>query len=313
MSGRWPEHARKWTLDEIVRDARIAQSNFRERRYGEPLARYLAAFDKLETANTALIEQLEKVLSIPVDAQRIAALLKDEHLGTALRYLGAPPVSKDDLKILSESTLAPSRVAADPVQAEAIQEVICNILDPKRFPWIKEARLATNQERKAAILASSVLAACQRVQTVRRGDEKAVVENGAIGVLVGLGWSKSARSVKVVRKLRHDAPALKEFMVQTNLGDDNADVIVALDDGRLLAIECKGSNSGVNSRKRLNKEAAKNARAWIEVFGDQVVPAAAIQGVFKPEYVEGAQETPMVIFWGHRLADLRDFMLAAKR
>lgn len=85
-----------------------------------------------------------------------------------------------------------------------------------------------------------------------------------------------------------------------------------LNDGRLLAIECKGSNSEINSRKRLNKEAAQNARAWNARFGsDQIVPAAALQGVFKARYVAAAQDTPMAIFWSHRLDDLRELIAGA--
>ena len=95
-------------------------------------------------------------------------------------------------------------------------------------------------------------------------------------------------------------------------GSDNADLIVRLDDDRLLAIECKGSNSEINSRKRLNKEAVHNARAWLGRFGsDQVVPAVALQGVFNARYVAEAQETPMAIFWGHRLDDLKTFLTGA--
>ena len=106
-----------------------------------------------------------------------------------------------------------------------------------------------------------------------------------------------------------DAPSPRSFHVQTNLGADNADVILRMDDGRLLAVECKGSNSEINSRKRLNKEAAQNARAWLERFGsDQVVPAVALQGVFKPRYVAEVQDTPMAIFWSHRLDDLRKLL-----
>jgi len=127
------------------------------------------------------------------------------------------------------------------------------------------------------------LVASQHVQTLRRGDEKSSVEGAVKGLLVGMGWTHaSARTGRGVQKLVTDAPAERNFFTQTNLGPDNADVIVRLDDGCLLAIECKGSNSEINSRKRLNKEAAQNARAWLIGFGaEQVVPAVALQGVFK--------------------------------
>ena len=47
-------------------------------------------------------------------------------------------------------------------------------------------------------------------------------------------------------------------------------------------------------------------------FGAQVVPAVALQGVFKDRYLVEAQETPMLIFWGHRLEDLVRFIEASR-
>ena len=43
-----------------------------------------------------------------------------------------------------------------------------------------------------------------------------------------------------------------------------------------------------------------------------MVPAVALQGVFKDRYVAEAQATPMLIFWGHRLDDLRTFVEATR-
>ncbi len=77
-----------------------------------------------------------------------------------------------------------------------------------------------------------------------------------------MGWRLAPlRPPRGIQKLLSDSPEARTFATQTNLGSDNADVIVRLDDGRLLAIECKGSNSEINSRKRLNKEGgAERAR-----------------------------------------------------
>ena len=61
----------------------------------------------------------------------------------------------------------------------------------------------------------------------------------------------------------------------------------------------------------MNKEAAQNARAWLARFGAQVVPAVALQGVFKDRYLVEAQNTPMLIFWSHRLDDLVRFVEAS--
>jgi hypothetical protein len=49
-------------------------------------------------------------------------------------------------------------------------------------------------------------------------------------------------------------------------------------------------------------------------FGtDNLVPVAVIQGVFSARYIEQAQETPVVFFWGHRLSDLSKFAEASRR
>ena len=81
---------------------------------------------------------------------------------------------------------------------------------------------------------------------------------------------------------------------------------------QILAIECKSSNSEINSRKRLNKEVVKNANGWTSNFGKLVIAGAVLRGVFKPQYDISAQETPVAIFWGHRLSDLAAFIRAAR-
>ena len=313
MSIAFPRHARFWQPGEVAADAVAARTDFRARRLGEPLARYLAAFDDAQPVHAELIEGLAAVLA---QDQAGVALLKQlwasEAGRVAYRYLSAPPISEDDLETLAEARLGVRTATADSPALARLIEVMRTTLDPRRFPWVGQGRAAGVDELKAAILASTTLAASQRLQTLRRGDEKSMVEGAVKGLLIGMGWQHSSeRPARGIRNLIKDAPPPRRFLSQINVGADNADVVVRLDDGRLLAIECKGSNSEINSRKRLNKEAAQNARAWLSGFGAQVVPAVALQGVFKDRYVAEAQDTPMLIFWGHRLDDLRTFVLAA--
>ena len=76
-----------------------------------------------------------------------------------------------------------------------------------------------------------------------------------------------------------------------------------------MPIECKVSNSAVNSYKRVNHEAAGKARGWITAFGQrQIVPAAVIAGVFNPGNLIGAQTVGLALFWNHRLDDLAEFI-----
>ncbi len=312
MRGQPLHGVRLWSADEVAADVGAARAEFRARRLGEPLQRYLDAFDAAEPAVAKLIAEVEAVLAGGVAAQAgLRELWGSDSGRAAFRYLGAPPISDDDLKTLAEVPLSAAATGVD--QSEKLLAVMRVIVDPRRFPWLAARRPSGLAERQAATVATTALLASQRVQTLRRGDEKSSVEGAVKGLLIGMGWTLAAtRPARGVQKLVTDAPLPRTFLTQTNLGADNADVIVRLDDGRLLAIECKGSNSEINSRKRLNKEAVQNARAWLAGFGaDQVVPAVALQGVFNARYVVEAQGTPMAVYWSHRLADLRDFIEAA--
>ena len=307
MSNAWFAGIPRWTPEQIEADAIAARNEFRARRLGEPVERYLAAYDASHPHLAALIGELRTALAGGAESGQLLKRLWATETGrTAFRYLGAPPISEDDLETLAEATFNVS--SADDLQGrlERLLAVMRAIIDPRRFPWVAQGREPTPDELRAAVLASTTLTASQRVHALRRSDEKAMVEGAVKGLLVGMGWQAAARPSGGVQNLLKDSPPARTFVTQVNLGGDNADVVVRLDDGRLLAIECKGSNSEVNSRKRLNKEAVQNARAWLQGFGtQQVVPAVALQGVFNPKYVIGAQDTPMAVFWAHRLDDLR--------
>jgi hypothetical protein len=137
----WPKDAPKWTPEMIAMDSVLSRAEFRRRRFGEPMDKYLQAFDSLELANKNLIRNLPELFKKPVDPEYISKLLADENMKIALRYLGAPPVSEDDLKTLVGGTLAWTLVRDNQEMATSICEVIVQILDPKRFPWVAQGRL----------------------------------------------------------------------------------------------------------------------------------------------------------------------------
>ena len=64
MSSAWPAHGRRWSAEELSVDAATAVAEFRGRRLGEPLKRYLDAFDASKEGNAELIVRLRDVLSV---------------------------------------------------------------------------------------------------------------------------------------------------------------------------------------------------------------------------------------------------------
>jgi hypothetical protein len=196
----------------------------------------------------------------------------------------------------------------DPEAARRVRDTVLHVLDPHRFPWVKEKRIPTDAERHAAVIASATAMAVQKVQTARRGEAK-TLEARARAALSDLHFDQVA--VRPI-KLLSTAPKPGEFCGESLLGPTRADLVIGLRDGRVLALECKVSNSAVNSYKRLVREAGGKATDWLRALGaDQVVPGAVIGGVFNADNVIAAQSKGLAIFWSHRLEDLTDFITIA--
>ena len=297
----------RWNEDEL--DEQIARSlkAFREERVTEPVEQYRHVFDEFAARVRTLLAVTDN-LSTLQDAS--PELLANEDTLDTLRYLAGPPISADDLKTLSDASLAPSRLRDDPVAAKRILDTVLASLDTKRFPWIEDHRHPDSAELRAAAIASASLMATQRVQTDRRNTAKSEQEDRVAQYLSEIGL----RSVEPREINTHsDAPATGSFCGESPFGGRKADLVVHLHDGRLMPIECKVSNSATNSVKRLNNDAAAKASAWIDYFGrGQTVPSAVLSGVFKTHNVVQAQEAGLTIFWAHDLQPLGDFILSAR-
>ena len=88
-----------------------------------------------------------------------------------------------------------------------------------------------------------------------------------------------------------------------------ADVVLGLYDGRFMALECKVSNSGVNSYKRLNHEVTDKVEKWHAMFGmNGVVGGCVLQGIYETENLMSAQQAGVSIFWSRDLEKLLTFV-----
>lgn len=299
----------RWTGHELAIDAERSCALFREQRLGVGTSwagHFEDAADKFER----LFQQFRGPGLAATSNQTLAEIFRCG-LGEALRYLAGPPISDDDLQVIADvESLAPGRLKSDPAALDRIRDVILRIQDPYRFPWVAQQREATPEERNAAILASSVLLAAQRVETERRMRGKDAQESVVKEYLRGIGFAEAMpTTINTIVK----GPQALQFCGECQLGERKADVVVRLHDTRLLAIECKVSNSATNSVKRLNNDAAVKAEYWLEQFGAaQVVPAAVLSGVFKVLNLEQAQRRGLAMFWAHDLARLGSFIEATR-
>ena len=228
-----------------------------------------------------------------------------------LRWVGRGG-SEDDLETLAEvRSLVPSRLRTDPYALKRLAEVVLRCLDRQCFPWIAEGRLPSRDERAAAVLASACLMAYQRVQADRRRSGKERLEGAVRACLVASGLQEVAR--RDVRLLS-DAPAAGSFCGESSCAGRRADYVVGLWDGRHMLVECKDSNSLVNSIKRLNNDTAAKAAYWIRTFGERAaLPVAVISGVYYLDSLKRAQEAGLTIFWAHGLARFSAWLDSLRR
>ena len=294
-------------MAQLKEDRYAAIEVFRKRRVEEPLEDYLEAFDSYQGIIENLLESTVDLAELDTQSLEI---IKDRKLFHALRYLPGPPISADDLKTVADAVLTPAKLVEDLPMAARIFEVVRNGLDRRRFPWVTEGREPTEAERGAAVLASAAIMAIRKLETNRRSVEKKRQEEEVIEALEAAGLVKmKTRKVSVLSQ----APGAGEFCAESLLGKRKADIIVGLWDGRVMAIECKVSNSAINSVKRLNNDAAAKAEAWRSDFGTvQVVAVAVLSGVYKLHNLENAQGRGLTLIWSHDLSELISWIESTK-
>lgn len=290
--------------DQLEVSRRASIEEFRRERLEEPLEDYLRAFEDYQTRTEELLETTVDLTQL---AEQALTVVADDRLQQVLRYFAGPPNSADDLKTLTPApSLKPSVLSKNPDLARRVVETILIGLDRGRFPWIPQGREPTEAERAAAVGATAALMATQHVGTKRRSAGKVQQETRVEDALLGASLAKvSTRTVNTL----DDAPEPGHFCRESMLGSRKADFIVRLWDRRVMAIECKVSNSATNSVKRLNNDAAVKALAWRHEFGNrQVVPTAVLGGVYKLHNLEHAQERGLSLFWAHDLQRMLDWI-----
>ena len=116
--------------------------------------------------------------------------------------------------------------------------------------------------------------------------------------------------MSVMRRIT-DLPAGHFTLGEVSAAGTKADVAVCLRNGLVLLIECKVSNSGTNSIKRLNHEVGDKIGKWRDLFGRQACTVAVLAGVYNLVNLEAAQDAGISIFFQYDLGPLREFIEAS--
>lgn len=244
--------------------------------------------DKSRAAATALDELFARTNDLADLASTAPTPINIE----LARFLAvAAPISSDDLKLVTFGLAKRERL-------EAQLAFIAQHLDPLCFPWLREGRPATDEERHAAIAATAGIYARQQGSTDRRMVLGRLNEGATAAVIEAAGYT------------RGEWPLLPgQYRGEMSIDGTKADLLVRLWDSRLLLIECKASLSEVNSYKRVGLEVAAKPAKWEKALGDEViVPAAVLAGAISNKTIQRILDSGVLLAWQHNLAALQQVL-----
>lgn len=283
-----------WSDDELENDRQFSIQRFIDERLDEYRQPYVAIFQNYKERVRKLLDETDDLQNLEPDT-----FLKQPELAEPARYIGSPPVSKDDLETLSGGSVFVKNI--DEEVAEEMCEVLESVSDPYRFEWLEENRNPEEHEKEKAIEWTAGLWCVQQVRTQRRTESSQEQENAAKEFLRSQGLEE--HNIKRLNEI--DELPVGQFSGETDIGGSKCDIPIRVTEEKLLAIECKVSNSEVNSIKRLLHEVGDKKEDWKSELGEDVITAALLKGVFKQKHLKQAQEKGITIFWTHDLEKFR--------
>ncbi|MGE5561606.1 MAG: XamI family restriction endonuclease [Chloroflexota bacterium] len=290
--------APRYSRERLDTDRKKAIELFIAERRAEGDALYRSTFEDLRPRVGRLFAQSDNLTRLTPEI-----LVDDPELLESLRFLAAPPISEDDLNTLTGTSVAKRKTLTSQLAGAAI-EVISEMIDRERCPWLASGRAPSASEVEIAIKWTASILAIEALRTDRRTESATRQQAAVRALLKAHGLTEVER--RDIQQL-DDLPR-GQFCAEVDVAGSKCDVPVRLWDGRLLTLECKVSNSGTNSVKRLIRETGGKVRNWREEFGRQFVGGAVLAGVYKlVNLIEAQEKYGMCIFWEHDLAPLAAF------
>lgn len=285
---------RVWTDAELLRDLTQSATDFIADRNVDTT--YDTFMPEAIAKVTRLMDQTDDLTTLAGGA----ALLANPLLVTPLRALAGPAISESDFATRSGVS---GRLTT--AKAEAAAAFLLGRLSRFLAPWMFETpiRRPTEAERSSAIKSGANVIANQMTATAQRKIAGRSQEASVHALLESEGYTKvTPRDVLTLQP--------GEFCGEVRVDTKKSDVTVCKWNGDLTFIECKVTNSGVNSVKRLADCLDKHTvwAAWGIENGRTIQTAAMLSGVINMVTLNGAQDRGLFLFWDHDLLPLANFV-----
>ncbi|MGY4397202.1 hypothetical protein ACVWZA_002393 [Sphingomonas sp. UYAg733] len=228
-----------------------------------------------------------------------------------LRHLFAPPISQDQLKLVAPlypKQAEKKKSKLSKAAAQQFADAFYARRDHYLTPWLDTNHNPTRSQVKRIIDTLTPMISSQIFNTVRRNRMSDEQELALENLLISKGWSKlpsvtlespsDLRSLHYMRKTkcRSSKTATKEV-----------DIACGITPKLILAMECKVSNDGTNSVKRVN-DVMDKVKSWNDTWATFIQTAALLQGVVLYKDVARMLNGGVKVFWSHDLSELSDWL-----
>ena len=137
----------RWTREQLLADVEEARSAFRDDRTGETIERYTYFFEIFANVFAEVVDELNDFAATD-GPESLTKLARNSNRQTAIRYLSAPPISADDLRVLADTKISAKALRSDDEGAVRVRHILLQILDRHRFPWVGASALPARMNVK---------------------------------------------------------------------------------------------------------------------------------------------------------------------
>lgn len=233
-----------------------------------------------------------------------AALISSGKHSLVLRHLTAPPISQDQFALICKQWKKASEKTGRKVPRAAAAAVALAFDARRSKPltaWLDADRVPQAQELRRLLWSIAPLIASQQLQTVQRTRSAAAQEGAVVKLLTQKGWIQlPPKKIDTLGALAFLHFSHKTRFATKSVTPQEVDLALGLKGTVVLAMECKVSNDGTNSIKRVN-DVLKKSAAWKAHWGNFVRTAALLQGVIEVKDVCRLLDDDVEVFWSHNL------------
>lgn len=227
-----------------------------------------------------------------------------------LRALFAPPISQDQLKLVVPSYPKGAEKKGSKLSKQSAADFAAAFRDRRDkglTRWLDGNSDPSPEQVSRLLNTLTPMISSQIFNTVRRNRLCDEQEKAVESLLTSKGWMKESSAALNTPADLAPKHFMRKTRCKTRTATKEVDIACGVNAGLILAMECKVTNDGTNSVKRIG-DVMNKVKAWNDQWAGFIQTAALLQGVIKYGTVAEMLDAGVEVFWSHDLQRLADWL-----